>query len=241
MPRFFVPKDRLGDETVIEGEDARHLSRSLRAREGEKLVLSDGEGGDYLYEITGFTREKVLLRLVEKLESDQEPGLRVTLFLAAAKGDKTEFMIRTAVESGAAAICPFLSRNCVARPKPGQKTERWNRVALEAAMQSGRSVVPPVFDVVDFRAAVEMAGKIGGAVLYEKATRPFGKALPELLSGGKREIAFLIGSEGGFTPEEAGTAEKAGLMPLSLGKRILRCESVPLFVMGAALALAKEI
>ena len=241
MPKFFVPKTRLGEEAFLEGEDARHLSRSLRAREGEKIVLSDGEGNDFLYEIAGFTRERVTLRRLEKLESGSEPALRVTLFLAAAKGDKTEVMIQKAVECGAAALCPFVSRNCVSRPEPGKKSERWNRVAAEAAMQSGRSVVPPVSEIVTFREAVEKAAAAGGAILYEKAVLPFGEKIPELLRDGRREIAFLIGSEGGFTPEEAREAEEAGLLSLSLGKRILRCESVPSFVMGALLALAGEI
>ena len=241
VPKFFVPHERLGEETFLEGEDARHLSRSLRAREGEKIVLSDGEGNDFLYEIAGFTRERVTLRLLEEKKSGSEPGIRVTLFLAAAKGDKTEFMIQKAVECGAAALCPFVSRNCIARPEPGKKGERWNRVAAEAAMQSGRSVIPPVSEIMTFREAVEKAAAIGGAILYEKATRPFGKEIPALLRDGRREIAFLIGSEGGFAPEEAREAEEAGLIPLSLGERILRCESVPLFVMGALLALAGEI
>ncbi|MBO4407035.1 MAG: 16S rRNA (uracil(1498)-N(3))-methyltransferase [Clostridia bacterium] len=241
MPRFFVPKELLGEEAVLTGEDARHLSRSLRAREGEKIVLSDGEGEDRLYEIAGFTRDEVRLRLLEIRPSEGEPEIRVSLFLAAAKGDKTEFMIRKAVECGAAEICPFVSKNCVSRPEPGKKDDRWNRVALEAAMQSGRGIVPKVRELTDFPEAVRRAGAIGGGILYERATVPFGKALPGLLKNGKREIAFLIGSEGGFAPEEAEEAEKAGLVPLSLGKRILRCESVPLFVMGALLALTGEI
>ena len=157
MPRFFVSKTLLGEETFLEGEDARHLSRSLRAREGEKIILSDGEGSDFLYEITGFTRDRVSLRVLEKLESESEPDIRVTLFLASAKGDKTEFMIQKAVESGAAALQPFISRNCISRPEPGKKSERWNRVAAEAAMQSGRSVVPPVSEIVTFQEAVKKA------------------------------------------------------------------------------------
>ena len=241
MPRFFVPKARMGEEAFLEGEDARHLSRSLRAREGEKIVLSDGEGSDSLYEITGFTRDRVMLRLLEKKMPGNEPAIRVTLFLAAAKGNKTEIMIQKAVECGAAMLCPFVSRNCVSRPEPGKKDERWNRVAAEAAMQSGRSVVPHVSEIMTYREALEKASAIGGAILYEKATLPFGEKIPELLREGRKEIAFLIGSEGGFSPEEAQEAEEAGLSSLSLGKRILRCESVPPFVMGALLTLAGEI
>lgn len=242
MPKFFLNRDALGPQVILDGEDARHLSRSLRARVGELVTLADGEKNDYTYRITGFTRETVELEFVESHPSEAEPKLQVTLFIGCAKGDKTEVMIQKAVECGAVRIVPFISQNCIARPERGKKVDRWNKVSLEAAKQSGRAMPPVVDDVVSYKEAVAMAAAIGGAILYEHEEIAFGTYIQETLGiGKKQEIAFLIGSEGGFTPKEVEEAKMAGLASLSLGKRVLRCESVPAFLLGAVLALTEEI
>lgn len=242
MPKFFLQKGELGPDVILNGEDARHLARSLRAKVGELVTLSDGEKNDYTYRITGFTKETVELEFVESHPSEAEPELQITLLIATAKGDKTEVMIQKAVECGAVRIIPFISQNCIARPERGKKVERWNKVSLEAAKQSGRAMPPVVEDVVSYREAVALASKIGGAILYEHEEVAFGDYIRKtVMEQKKKEIAFLIGSEGGFAPREVQEAKAAGLASLSLGKRILRCESVPAFLLGAVFALTEEI
>lgn len=242
MPKFFMPPEKLGERVFLEGEDARHLSRSLRARVGEKVVIADGVGNDHAYTIVGFTKETVELERTGISRSEGEPQLKVTLFIAAAKGDKTETMIQKSVECGAYRIVPFISQNCVSRPEKGKKTERWNKIAHDAAGQCGRACPPEVSDVVSFDEAVREAALIGGAILYEHEVEKFGTYIRRLLFEEKRgELAFLIGSEGGFTEKEVEKARAAGLASLSLGPRILRCESVPDFLLGALFAIAEEI
>lgn len=242
MPKFFMPPEKLGDRTVLDGEDAHHLSRSLRARVGEKVVVADGVGNDHEYRVTAFTRDTVELERLSVRPSESEPAICVTLFIATAKGDKTETMIQKSVECGASHMVPFVSQNCVSRPEKGKKTERWNKIAHDAAGQCGRGRLPDVADVVSFDEAVWQAARIGGAILYEHAEEKFSTCIRRMLFEEKRTaLAFLIGSEGGFTEKEVEKAREAGLYSLSLGPRILRCESVPGFLLGALFAAAEEI
>ena len=237
-----MPPERLSDHTVLDGEDAHHLSRSLRARVGEKVIIADGIGNDHEFEIVGFTKETVDLKLIAIRPSAGEPMLKITLYIAAAKGDKTETMIQKSVECGAARIVPFVSQNCISRPEKGKKVERWNKIAHDAASQCGRACVPEVSDVVTFEEACREASSIGGAILYEHEEEKFGVSMRRMLFEEKRTaLAFLIGSEGGFTEKEVEKARAAGLLSLSLGQRILRCESVPDFLLGAVFAIAEEI
>jgi len=242
MPRFFLPGFVPEDRLILTGESAHHLGFSLRARVGETVIVPDENGMEHIYRITGFTREAVELEKIESRLSQGESELRVTLFLGCAKGDKLDQMIQKAVECGVFAVVPFLSENCVSRPEAGKKTDRWNKIAMEAAKQCGRGKIPLVSDVVRYQKAVEMAAGIGGAILYEHADEPTSLYLERVLKEeGKKEIAFLIGSEGGFTPQEVEQAKAAGLASLSLGKRILRCETVPPFLMGVLMHAIREL
>jgi len=242
LPRFFLPGFAPEDYLTLTGEAAHHLGFSLRARVGETVTLPDEKGMEHIYRITGFTRDEVNLEKIESRISEGESEIRVTLFLGCAKGDKLDQMIQKSVECGAYAIVPFLSKNCVSRPEPGKKTDRWNKIAMEAAKQCGRGKIPTVSDVVSYQEAVEKASLIGGAILYEHADHPTSLYLEKVFrEKGRKEMAFLIGSEGGFTPEEVEKAKAAGLASLSLGKRILRCETVPPFLMGVLMHAIGEL
>ena len=239
MPRFFVENIDENDIT-LSGSDARHIGFSLRMKPGEPLTVCC-DGIDYNCVIRSITGEQVFLDLVEKQRCAAEPDIEVTLFQAVPKLDKLEYIIQKSVELGAARIVPVLTRRCISRPDEkdfAKKLPRLQKIAAEAAKQSGRGVVPEVTPMVSYKRALEMMRELDGNILlYEEGGVPFGEAVPE---GGKR-IGLIIGSEGGFDREEAQAAVDAGAVQVWLGKRILRCETAPITALSILMFLTNNM
>ena len=171
---------------------------------------------------------QVQLKVLDVLPSQSEPTVRGHLYQAMPKADKLELIVQKAVELGVDAITPVLTRRCVSKPDQksmAKKLERYNRIALEAAKQSGRGKVPQVLPMLELPAALQQMQQADCAILfYENATAP----ARQVIQQAGKEIAVLIGAEGGFDEEEVLQAQQAGCQVLSLGKRILRCETAPL-------------
>ena len=227
MPRFFV-EGRPQGEVLLGGEDGRHIVRSLRMRPGEALTLCDGQGTDYACTIVSAQGESALVRVEEAFPNRTEPRAQVTVCQCLAKGDKLETVTQKAVELGVNSITPVMTRRCVSRPDAKsmkKKLERYNRIALEAAKQSGRGIIPQVNPLLELDQALRQMQQSGCPILfYENATAP----ARQLLQSATGKIAILIGAEGGFDEDEVERAKVAGCSILSLGKRILRCETAPL-------------
>ena len=238
MPRFFVTDGSLSPsarEVTLSGEDARHISLSLRMAAGEELTLSDGEGNDYLCRLQALTPTAVAAEVLSCRRGEAEPPFPIYVYMAYPKGDKLEFVIEKAVELGAAAVCPFLSSRCVRRPaaeKTARLTERDCRIARAAAGQCGRAVLPRVEETLSFEAMLARATAEGPALFcYEgEGTRQIPAVLSDLKS--PRALSVIIGAEGGFSPEEAAAAQAAGCHLTGLGRRILRCETAPLVALS---------
>lgn len=231
MPRFFVP-GLTGDRVLLTAEDGRHLTRSLRCKIGDPVELCDGSGLDGLGVVSAIDGDAVTVEVREKRPSRVELPCAVTLYQALPKGDKLEFIVQKAVELGAAAIVPVLTSRCVSRPDKkamAGKLTRLQKIAREAAGQSGRGVLPEVRPLLTFSAALsEMKASPCPILFYERASRPLG----EVLSSRPSSISFLVGSEGGFSSEEAEAAENAGLAVCTMGRRVLRCETAPLYALS---------
>lgn len=227
MPRFFCEEISDG-HAVIQGEDARHIVKSLRMASGEELTLSDMRGTDYLCRILSANSERVDLEVLHSAPCQSEPSVKARLFMAMPKGDKFELIVQKAVELGAAEITPVLTHRCVSRPDARsleKKLQRYNRVALEAAKQSMRGTVAKVLPMLTFEQAIaEMKKSETAVIFYEQATAKMQTVLDTM----GESIAFMVGSEGGFEQSEVQYAVEQGLHCLTLGKRILRCETAPL-------------
>ena len=227
MRRFFT-QTISAEGGIISGDDAKHISRVLRMKVGELLTACDTKGYDYDCLIESLSDREVSLRVLEVRPSQSEPDVRVSLYQAMPKGDKLELIIQKAVELGVDSITPVMTRRCVSKPDSksmAKKLEPYNRIALEAAKQSGRGKVPQVCPMLDLPQALdEMAQTSCPILFYENATAP----AKQVIDGAGKEIAVLIGSEGGFDESEVELAIQKGCQVLSLGKRILRCETAPL-------------
>lgn len=236
MPKFFISGD-IKNMAVISGEDARHISGSLRMRAGDRLTLCDGRGRDAECEITACGGGQVSLRVLSVYDCAAEPSVGITLYQCITKGDKFDGVVRACTELGVCRIVPVMSSRAISRPDKRSmqnKLARWRRIAREAAGQSGRGIIPQVEDTVDLAAAAAGAANHDmGIFFYEGGGRP----LSECELHGARSIGVMIGPEGGFLPEEAETAAAAGLFTATLGPRILRTETAP----AAALAVLMNI
>ncbi len=238
MPRFFITDGTLVPEAataVLSGEDARHVALSLRMAVGEELTLSDGCGREYRCRLTSLSPERVSAEILSSARSDTEYPFSLRLFMAYPKGDKLETVIEKAVELGATEITPFLSSRCVRRPaeeKGARLLSRYSKIARAAAGQCGRATLPTVTATLSFREAVAAAADCELALFcYEgEGTLPIVRVLEACPA--PRSVAVIVGAEGGFSPEEAAEAQRAGLTPVGLGGRILRCETAPLVALS---------
>ena len=248
MPRFFVDKDQIEEkEIVLTGDDAHHVARSLRMAVGDEITVCSREGREYLCRIRGFEEDRrVLAEILEERETVNEPPCFIRLFQALPKGDKLDTVIQKAVECGASEIYPFESERCVVRMKPeaeARKTERRQKIAAEAAKQCGRSLLPKVHGTLSFGEMIRLASESDLCLFcYEgEGTLPLGQVLREALAERKDlSVSVIIGSEGGFSPEEVRRVSDASMRPVGLGKRILRTETASGFVL-ACLCLVTEL
>ena len=237
MPRFFVPE--IGSDKVqITGEDARHMAKSLRLSVGDEIVLCDGKGWDYQGTIETLDDE-VAIRITSREETKSEPRAKVTLFQALPKGDKMELIIQKSVELGVNEIVPVLTSRCISRPDPKsmkKKIERYNKIALEAAKQSGRGMIPKVTELLTLEQAVKRLPQ-KSIVFYENG----GQRLKELVDEQTLHLGVFVGSEGGFSMEEIEFLGRYQVLPATLGERILRCETAPICGLSVILSLTGDI
>ena len=240
MPRFFVTSDKIGEkEILITGGDAHHIARSLRMAEGDEVFISDGCGHDYLCHLTRIRDEECIAEIDRECGGETESPIEITLFMAYPKGDKMETVVQKAVELGAYRIVPFESSRCIKRPsgdKVEKITSRLSRIAEEAAKQCGRSRIPTVEPIASLSSVVGRIGDFTRVLLcYEnEKTVSIKEALTSLSEGGTPDsLAVIVGSEGGFSEEEAERFSAAGAVSVSLGKRILRAETAPDYALSA--------
>lgn len=236
MPRFFMAGTNiLGGMAIMRGKDAEHV-HVLRMRPGEDMIICDGEGTDYKCRLVKADKEQVEAEVIEVVRCPAEPSVKVTVLCALPKGDKTDYIIQKCVEAGANEILFFASSRCIAKlGNEEKKLERWQRIAEEAAKQSGRGIIPYVGWAGELAEAFDVAVKKDvGLFMYEAGER---EALNAVLEANKSAAtaAIITGPEGGFAPFEVELAKIVGLHICSMGERILRCETAPVVALTAAM------
>ncbi len=237
MVRFFVTKEELADSTIVlTGENAAH-ARVLRLKSGEEVLVCDGEGRECLCELAGTNGNEYELRVITLRDSVTEPRIKVSIFMALPKSDKLEHVIQKATELGACEIVTFPTARCVSRPDDKglkKKLERWQKIAVSAAEQSGRGRIPKVTVLSSYMEALRLAAQAEKAIVFyenEHAT-----TLRQALSAGEyHTVSLLSGPEGGFEETEIEQARQMGMQVCTLGRRILRCETAPLCGLSAVM------
>ena len=239
MVRFFVSPEELAGETLtLAGENAQH-AKVLRLKAGEQVLLCDGAGSECLCEVLD---SEFTLRILERRDSANEAGVKVSVYMAFPKADKLEHMIQKATELGAAEIVAFPSGRCVSRPDEKslkKKLERWQKIAASAAEQSGRGRIPEVIVLPSYKAALERAVQADKALMFYENEHAVTLRMA-LEENTWQTVSILTGPEGGLEEREVEQARNAGLQVCTLGSRILRCETAPLCALSAIMYAAGE-
>ena len=237
MYHFFVTPQQVRDKAVyINGPDVNHIRNVLRMKEGDALLVSDGEGTDYHCEIAGLSDDEVVLRITEIAESGTEPAVRFYLFQGLPKADKFEYIIQKTVELGVHEVIPVHTERTIVRydeKKKKAKAERWNKIAESAAKQSHRGIIPEVKPVMSFKEALAYAASLDLLLIPYENYKDM-QATRKIIAGVRpgQSIGIFIGPEGGFEQAEVERAIDAGAVPISLGNRILRTETAPLMLLS---------
>ncbi len=234
MPRFFVEFIE-GSQVLLTGADAAHMCKSLRMKPGDTVTLCDTRGFDYHCVIQRLSSQEAALTIIDKHRCENEPSVSVILYQGVPKGEKMDWIVQKAVELGVSEIVPVEMERCVSRPdqKSAQKkTARWQKIANEAAKQCGRGILPQVSPLTSFGQALAQAAEAQSFLFcYEGG----GESVSSLVNRETKTVSVFIGPEGGFSMAEAEAVQKAGGVPVTLGKRILRTETAPLAALSVVM------
>ena len=232
MTRLFIDTkiDASTNTWEITGDSARYLSDVLRMRPGEVLILCDSDRTDHECEIVSVAKSLVAVSIRDRHPNGNEPMFEATIYQGLAKGERMDLSIQKSVELGVTRYVPTACSRSIVKIKDGKdgKRDRWQAIALEAARQCGRGIVPTVDSVMNLEDALKEAEENCELVLFpwaEEKEGNLGKILEPIDFSKHPKIAVFIGPEGGFAEEEAKMAEDHGAKLVTLGKRILRTET----------------
>ena len=240
MYQFFVEPNQINindKNVIIYGSDVNHIKNVLRMKVGEELNVSNGQDGkEYRCSIAALEEDRVVCELRFVKQDNVELPSRVYLFQGLPKADKMEWIIQKAVELGAYEIIPVAAKRCVVKlddKKAASKIARWQGIAEAAAKQSKRGIIPEISEVMSFERAVKMAADMSVRIIPYEMAEGIEKTreIIERLKPGQN-IAVFIGPEGGFEDSEIQFATENGIVPVTLGRRILRTETAGMTVLS---------
>lgn len=238
MYQFFVePSQIQGNKIVITGSDVNHIKNVLRMKPGEEISVRNGiDDREYRCEIESLSDMEICCKLRFIKEEGVELSAKVYLFQGIPKSDKMEFIIQKAVELGVYEIIPVATDRSVVKldeKKAKSRISRWQGIAEAAAKQCKRAVIPRIENVMTMSEAVSYASAMDVKLIpYELAEGM--ERTKELLNSipAESSVAVFIGPEGGFTEKEISLAEECNILPVTLGRRILRTETAGLVVLS---------
>ena len=244
--RFYVgPGVVRGERFAIDGALAHRLASVLRLREGERLVLFAGDGVDAVVQIEASSPKAISGFVIERVSSPPEARTAIHLYQSITKGDRFDWLVEKATELGVARIIPLITARATVRTGEGNRHDRWQRIAIEAAEQCGRGAVPAIDPPQTFAEALQRSAGLR-LLPYEAAgnTSPsiqdaLNSRIDELFAAGA--ISIFIGPEGGYDPSEIDTARAARGMIVTLGSRVLRSETAGLVASTLALQACGEL
>jgi len=238
MHRFFVDKSQLKDRiAIISGDDAKHLEKVLRLKEGDNIEVVVGEEQEYLGEIIALKKKNHEVKLLETFDRNRESPLKITLYQGLPKASKMEMIIQKAVELGVHRIVPVMNARSVVQLKTEndqrKKQERWQKIAYEAAKQSKRLLIPEITLPIEFNKAITNISEEIQVVAYEEEKTTGLKDLPfinndKVQQDSALSIGLWVGPEGGFSKEEIASIKNKEGYAVTLGPRILRTETAGL-------------
>jgi len=233
MFRFFLDTTIEDPQNIIitDKDIVKKITKVLRLKAGDSLFLFDNTGEEYEVAISEFKDKKFFCRLIRRMEIDRELPIEIVLYQSLLKKDKFEWVCQKVTEIGIKKIVPIVTEFCVVNELNQNKISRYKKIIEEATMQSGGKI-PPVFEsVIKFEEAVKKINPRDLNLLcYEQEKT--NNLLEILRTHGHKIINIFVGPEGGFSPFEIDLARQNSLIPVSLGKRILRAETAGIVACG---------
>lgn len=239
--RFYAPPgafDNKQETVTLIADEARHLREVLRLKAGDEAFVFDGAGKEFHCRIAESRRDTAQLAvLAEVSPAKPESPLQLTLALALLKGEKFDLVVQKATELGVTRIVPVITRHADIRLRDesdaAKRVTRWQRIAMEAAKQSGRAVVPEIAKLITFASLIESTSETERRNCLMFSERD-GQSL--LQTKGRladtKQMTALVGSEGGWSEEEVAAARAAGWAVVTLGGRTLRAETAAIAVVA---------
>ena len=236
MVRLYISPEKLqGARATIDEAAHRHLIKVLRLAPGAAIQVFDGAGTVIEARIASVGKASVEITLGERFHVSAPP-CAITLLQSLPRGERMDFIVQKTTELGVARIVPVLSEFGMVKPSATRR-QRWQTIAEEAARQCGRADVPDIADFLTLRPALaQFSGKAGARFMLWEGERA--RSFRAALAAGPREVALLVGPEGGFSHAEVGAAGEAGFIPVSVGPRILRAETAAMVAVALAQAAA---
>jgi 16S rRNA (uracil1498-N3)-methyltransferase len=237
--RFYAsPKQFTSLSVLLDEDEAHHLARVLRLKEGARVFVFDGQGAEWEAEIGRVGKRETELKLLAPLIDVVESPLRLTLAQALIKSDKFDWVIQKATELGVTRIAPLITEHSDIRrvdERAEQKLQRWRRIALEAVKQCGRRRLVEIIAPVSFADFCEAGQAEHNLIFSERG----GRELREVAAEWKQiaQLNLCVASEGGWSEGELQRAEASGFVPVYLGSRILRTETAAI----TAVVLAQHL
>ena len=233
LPRFLAESIDASRLSARLGHDeARHLSQVLRLGVGDEIAVFDGAGREFRGRVERIARDAADIRLTEEVAASPEPAVRITVAQAVLKGEKMDDVVRDATMMGVSAIEPLVTEHTAAHMKAGRAPERWRRIAVASAKQCRRAVVPAIGVGTAFADWLALDAAALRLLLVEPSASVEGHP-PSTLAGDRPASAsLLVGPEGGWSVAEINAAVAAGYLPITLGRRTLRADAVPIVAVG---------
>ncbi|MFH1654502.1 MAG: RsmE family RNA methyltransferase [Pseudomonadota bacterium] len=226
MPQFFIGENiSEGTEIILKGPEAHHIINVLRLKTGDWIALSDGKGRSYNSRIMDVRRKELTVTIEDERPTIDTSNLP-TLAIAITKHDKLELIIQKAVELGTPKIVTFKSERTVpkfSQSATSKKLERWNSIALSAAIQSGLPLKPVVYPPIEFHHLCEQLGSYHSKFIFWEGETE--NTLDRAFTKDTAKPLIIIGPEGGFAQDEVKMARSQGAISVSLGPQILRVET----------------
>lgn len=233
MHKFFTPKELInGDVAKIIGDDVKHIYKVLRISEGEKVTLNNCEGVEYLGKVMSVSKQEVLVAILEKLEVNNESDIKIYLFQGLPKSQKMDLIVQKGTELGITEFIPVITNRVDVKLKGEfKKIDRLKKIALEAAKQSKRSIIPSVLEPIEFEEVLDKIKSLDLLIVpYENANNFGIKTLMnelriENMVDDIKNVGIFVGPEGGIEESEVERLKDKGARIVTLGKRILRTET----------------
>lgn len=231
MPRFPVDEKNIdGAKASITGTDYKHIVKVLRMKEGDAITLFDENSMEYEGRISKVGSKEIAVDIVSSRKVETDSPLRITLMQGLPKGDKMDYIVEKATEIGVHAIVPVVTERSQVRT--ADKKKRWERIAVEASKQCGRTKPPAIENTLNFLEAIKYNQNNGLAIILHVGSQVSLKNFLNNPLQHPTDIIVLIGPEGGFTEKEVLLATELGFTSLGLGPRTLRTETAGLAVLS---------